>query len=390
MEGHRTRSPRAGWGRLTDVLTQATGLFHDARRLLPKGRGLPEAVWIARHRSILILLWLHVPAVAIFALATGRDLVHASVEAAAVGVPALVATWSRPSQMLRSVAASFGLMTSSAVIVHLSGGYIEAHFHFFVVIGVLALYQHWAPILLAVGYVVTHHAVTGVFDPRSVFNHQAALDAPLVWAGVHGAFILAVSIVSLVAWRLVERQTLHDPLTDLPNRLLFSDRAARALLRATRCSTSLGLLFIDLDDFKSVNDRLGHAAGDALLRSVAGRLQATLRASDTAARLGGDEFAVLLEEVGGVPDVLVAAERISSALAEPYDLAGITLEVHASIGIALSQGGRITEEDFVRHADEAMYRAKRGNARPEASADVGFLSGHTLSPRMPLAVLEVP
>lgn len=358
--------------------------------MLPKGRGLPEDVWNARHRSILLLLWLHVPVVLIFALATGYDLVHANVEAVAVAVPALVATWSRPSHNVRSVAASFGLMTSSAVLVHLSGGYIEAHFHFFVVVGVLALYQHWAPFLIAVGYVVAHHAVAGVFYPQSVFNHQAALNAPLVWAAIHGAFILAASIVSLFAWRLVERQTLHDPLTDLPNRLLFSDRAARALLRATRSSTSLGLLFIDLDDFKSVNDRLGHAAGDALLKLVASRLKSTVRASDTAARLGGDEFAVLLEEAGGVPEVLVAAERISSALDEPYELVGTSVKVHASIGIAFSQGGRVTEEDLVRHADEAMYRAKRGDRSSEASADVGVTSGYPLAARMRLAVLEIP
>jgi len=329
--------------------------------------------------------------VAIFVLATGHEMTHATLDAAAVAAPALIATWRRPSQVVRSCAASFGLMTSSAVLVHLSGGYIEAHFHFFVVIGILALYQHWAPFLLAIGYVVVHHGLAGTFDPHSVFNHQAALEAPLVWAMIHGAFILSASVVSLVAWRLVERQTFHDPLTDLPNRLLFSDRAARALLRATRNSKSLGLLFIDLDDFKSVNDRLGHAAGDALLKVVASRLRSSIRTSDTAARLGGDEFAVLLEAVGGVSDLLATAERISSALAQPCDLAGNSVQVHASIGIAFSQGGRVTEEELVRHADEAMYRAKRGDSGPEATSDPApGLLGRALGARPRLALLELP
>lgn len=391
MQAHARRAQRDALPRLSTLWSHGERLVRGTRRLLPRGRGLPEEVWIARHGSILILLWLHVPGALLFALATGHEVLHANLEAAAVAVPALVATWSRPSRVIRSSAASFGLMISSAVLVHLSGGYIEAHFHFFVVIGVLALYQHWAPFLTAVGYVVAHHGIAGSLDPRSVSNHQAALEAPLLWAAIHGAFILAASVVSLVAWRLVERQTLHDPLTDLPNRLLFSDRAAGALSRATRNSKSLGLLFIDLNDFKAVNDRLGHAAGDALLKLVASRLKTTIRGSDTAARLGGDEFAVLLEDVGGVPDVLQFAERIFSVLAEPCELAGTSVRVHASIGVAFSEGGRVTEKDLVRHADEAMYRAKRGDSgRKDTPPSIALDLVPALSARRGFAVLEVP
>ncbi len=117
------------------------------------------------------------------------------------------------------IAASFGLVTCSAVLVDLWGGITEAHFHFFVMIGVLTLYQDWTPFLVAIAFVVVHHGVGGVLDPRAVFgdNPQADKD-PWLWAGIHGAFVLAASVAHIVAWRTNENQLLRDPLTGLPSR----------------------------------------------------------------------------------------------------------------------------------------------------------------------------
>jgi diguanylate cyclase (GGDEF)-like protein len=118
----------------------------------------------------------------------------------------------------------------------------------------------------------------------------------------------------------LEHQALHDPLTGLPNRLLFSDRLAQALARARRRKEPIAMLFMDLDNFKVVNDSLGHEVGDRLLKAVAGRLRDQLRPEDTIARLGGDEFAVLIEGFASVSDATAVAERIAQILRDPVPL----------------------------------------------------------------------
>ena len=162
------------------------------------------------------------------------------------------------------------------------------------------------------------------------------------------------------------RQAFHDSLTKLPNRMLFMERLAQALRRADRRPHVVTLLFLDLDNFKVVNDSLGHCTGDELLIAVADRLKLCLRGEDTAARLGGDEFTVLLEGVGGVTEAIRVADRIQSELQEPFNLGGHEVFATASIGIALNTGNRERAEALLRDADLAMYRAKaNGRARYE-------------------------
>lgn len=153
-------------------------------------------------------------------------------------------------------------------------------------------------------------------------------------------------------------QAHHDPLTGLPNRSLLLDRLGNALDRSRRKPTEVGVIFIDLDDFKTVNDDLGHAAGDNLLVAVAERLRGAIRPGDTAARLGGDEFALLVDEVDreGLRHV---ADRVIAALDEPITLGTRQLQVAASAGVALSTGAGTDAERMVRDADTAMYVAKR-------------------------------
>ena len=157
-------------------------------------------------------------------------------------------------------------------------------------------------------------------------------------------------------------QAFHDPLTDLPNRALFEDRVSHSVGHARRHDDSLAVLFIDLDDFKTINDSLGHAAGDELLRQVAARIYASARTSDTAARLGGDEFALLAERMSVDQDALAVADRIHRALEKPFDLLGNEVFVHASIGIAIYAGEEGAEE-LLRNADIAMYAAKSAGKR---------------------------
>jgi diguanylate cyclase (GGDEF)-like protein/PAS domain S-box-containing protein len=157
----------------------------------------------------------------------------------------------------------------------------------------------------------------------------------------------------------LNRQAFSDTLTGLANRALFTDRVAHALSRAERGTDPLAVLFVDLDDFKVVNDGLGHPVGDRLLVEVAARLGRATRPGDTVARLGGDEFCILLES-GLMPDVAQhVADRIVEVLRAPFRIDGAELTVSASIGIALGYNGRNQPDELLRNADLAMYMAKR-------------------------------
>ena len=167
----------------------------------------------------------------------------------------------------------------------------------------------------------------------------------------------------------LSHQAFHDSLTELPNRALFADRLGLALARTERRKVAVAVLFLDLDDFKPINDRFGHDAGDRLLRAVAERVRACVRPEDTVARLGGDEFTILLEDIVDVRYAIGVAERIEEALHEPFPIDGHEATVTASIGIAVSSGRDATPEDLMRSSDQAMYQAKRkGRARHELFA----------------------
>ena len=155
----------------------------------------------------------------------------------------------------------------------------------------------------------------------------------------------------------LRHQAFHDPLTGLPNRALFMHRIDLAFAEAERTGRTAALLFIDLDDFKSVNDTFGHEVGDLLLVEIGQRLAATLRDGDMAARLGGDEFAVLFDEVEDYADAVAAAHRVLSALSKPVHVAGRDFTVTPSIGLAVHNPG-ISPREMLRRADHAMYHAK--------------------------------
>ena len=435
----------------------------------------------------------------VFGLTQGQPLVHVLLESSSIAVFAAGAGLRQLSSPARALLATAALVTASTMLVHLSGGLIEMHFHFFVVVAVISLYQSWRPFLGALGIVVLHHGVAGQLVPGSVYNHPSAVRHPFLWAGVHGLFILAESVACLVAWRLneialegerrareemaqahrdlasaqaiagvgswdwdleqgvvtwsdelyeicgeqrgefvpsldsfldhvspqdrprvteivaaaiegdwsldfeceivradgaarvihglgeratcsegqasrligtcqditerktlqreVEHRTFHDALTDLPNRALFLDRLEHALAVARRTGERVSLLYLDLDDFKAINDNLGHAVGDEVLVALTHRLTGRVRASDTLARLGGDEFVLLLE--GTTADgAAVVAEGLLCELQMPLDLAHGKRVVRLSIGIAVAEDDD-EPGDLLRRADIAMYAAKR-------------------------------
>jgi len=173
-------------------------------------------------------------------------------------------------------------------------------------------------------------------------------------------------------------QAYHDPLTGLGNRSLFAERARQALARAGRAGTGVAVLFLDLDDFKTVNDSLGHSQGDVLLKTVAERIEGCLRAGDTAARLGGDEFAVLLESLDDATQAARVAERVIEEVRAPVELDGKCVVVGASLGLAFSPAAGNGAEELLRDADVAMYSAKEAGKRRYA----------IFEPQMHEAVLE--
>ena len=187
---------------------------------------------------------------------------------------------------------------------------------------------------------------------ESVFNNLVGV------ANVGGVVVTARDVTERRALEdQLAYQAFHDSLTGLANRALFSERITHALERGVRRTNLVAVLFIDLDDFKTVNDSLGHAAGDELLVTVAERIRSSIRPEDTCARLGGDEFAVMIEGITHPDGAVTVARRIIGALAEPLAIAGSDVAVQGSIGIALGSAGQ-TASEIMRSADLAMYRAK--------------------------------
>ncbi|HEX7134451.1 MAG TPA: EAL domain-containing protein [Iamia sp.] len=487
-----TVAPRAG--EIVGPEPTVPGLLQRVRAAVPRGDLASPETLASRQRIVTWILWGHVVGLFAFGVARGAPVPHLLAE---MGVLVAIIVASAQSTILsptvRATISAVGLMVCSALLVHLSGGSIEAHFHFFVMVTVIALYQHWAPFGVAIGFVALHHGVVGVVAPQLVYDHRAAYSAPVVWALIHAAFVLAASAAQVAFWRMAEvehdrsraslearerrfraliersldavciigpdgnityesaaaeavmgfapgeregvsgmaylhpddhataeelletvlatpgatasgevrirhadgswrwvdsratnlvddpdvggivvnyrditerrqladelsRQATHDPLTGLANRTLFLDRLREAL--ALGDGQQIGVLFVDVDDFKMVNDALGHMAGDEMLREVAQRLGLAARPGDTCARLGGDEFALLLPDRAGIADALGVGEAALAGLRRPISVEDEEVSVSASIGIVVT-GGDESAAQVMRNADLAMYEAKR-------------------------------
>ena len=357
---------RTGW-RAEARASRVGRLIHAVWQWMPQGQLLPEHIWRRRHQTIVYLMWFHVVFLTAFGLVQGQSVPHMMFESALLILPTLLAGSEWASMKLRVAAASFGLITASAMLVHLSGGYIEAHFHFFVMIGVLTLYQDWVPFLVAIGYVVLHHGLGGLLAPESVYSHGEAVAHPWRWALIHGGFVLAASAAHIVAWRTNENQLLRDPLTGLPSRVLFINRLSQALERLQRrraatspCSSSTSTAS------RSSTTASATTPATSCSSRVADRLRRALRRGDTVARFGGDEFAdpaarTSTRRAGrdrrrrAHPDARSRARSTSAATRSSST---------ASIGIALADRPATDADDLLRDADAAMYRAKEAGPRP--------------------------
>lgn len=186
---------------------RAWALWRAIRDAVPRGHTLPAEAWQRRHRWLLVVLWAHALALPVYGFARGNPLGHCLLEGGVVAVLAAVATVlgrHDDHHRLASCVVATGLLSSSAIVVHFSEGYIEAHFHFFVMLVALTLYEEWLPFLLAAAYVALHHGVLGVLAPEDVYNHPDAAAHPWRWALIHAGFIGAAGAFAVAAWRLNE------------------------------------------------------------------------------------------------------------------------------------------------------------------------------------------
>ena len=226
--------------------TSAT-LATRARAALPTGAPIGDEMFAARHRAVVVLLWLHAAALAVYGISLGYAVPHLALELAGI-VAAAVAAGLAPGRVWRAGVGTLGLVACSAMLVHLSGGLIEAHFHFFIVVILVTLYQSWVPFLLALLFVVVHHGTVGVIDSNSVYNHPAAVERPWVWALVHGMFVTGAALAAMVAWKHVEIEReraeaaavrLHDRTLRHREAMELNDTVVQGLVSA-KYATQLG------------------------------------------------------------------------------------------------------------------------------------------------------
>jgi diguanylate cyclase (GGDEF)-like protein len=357
----QTQEPRAG--RLRTFAT-------TVRALLPQGGSLPDAEFARRHRAMGWLLWANAIGMPVYSLAVGWGGLHSALHGASVAVLALVAVLPRFNRKQRSVAASVGLMTSAALLVHISGGVIEAHFYFFVLIVLLTLYEDWVPFLAAVGFVLFHHGVVGMLDPQAVFNRPEQFAQPWKWAAIHALFVAGGAIAGMITWRInedvraklraaqreSEAAAMTDSLTGLANRRALMADLAGAMSAARGGRPSL-LMLCDLNGFKNYNDAFGHAAGDALLARLGNQLRERLGDAGACYRLGGDEFCVLAPL--GAHHQLELEALASAALSER----GEGFSISTSYGSALIPEEATSPEESLRVSDQRMYARKNGGRR---------------------------
>jgi diguanylate cyclase (GGDEF)-like protein/PAS domain S-box-containing protein len=457
---------------------------------LRAGPPLPDSEFRSRHRGLLWLLAAHLVALPIFGVCMGWPVWESLLVCAPAAAFGAVAVPARFGNTLRASACALGLLSCSAALVWLWHGTTEAHFHYFVMVGALALYEAALPYAIAFTFVVLQHGLMSAV-PGRVFGSMAAMEHPWLWAGIHGGFVAALSLTQLVVWRAssqsrereqrasehalrvtgrferafddapngsalvnsdgtilhanralatslrttpkelvghswfdflsdedgirargewadgldgpereyqVKRangtrgwllckhlelsdlgegaqailqtvdvsrrraaeanlmhQASHDSLTGLLNRRSFSEQVKNTLAVVEPGQTAV--LFIDIDDFKLVNDSLGHGAGDELLVAIADRLRSVTRSTDLLGRFGGDEFVCCLTEVSA-DTVEEAAQRVAATLEAPFKLAGVERQVTVSIGLAMADATGDSIESLLRDADLAMYDAK--------------------------------
>jgi diguanylate cyclase (GGDEF)-like protein len=356
-------------------------------RALPRGGTLPQEDWERRHRVLVWATWACLPVLCAYSFAEGYPLWHTGAHLAAIVPLSVLASASRLGRKERTAAISLGLLTVCALLIHMSGGLIEMHFSFFVVIVVLTIYEDWTVFLLAIAFVLLHHGVMGTIEPHDVFNRPDAWEHPWKWAAIHALFVTLAGAAGVMAWRLNEnvRVRMHDAQRELEQMSLTDSLTGLANRR--KLLTDLGvvlaeqrpvlLMLLDLNGFKDYNDSYGHVVGDSLLERLGAQLLEAVEPTATAYRLGGDEFCV----IAPLPaeDVQLEYElSVAAALTEVGDAFTVT----SSYGsVRLPEEAKVSA-DALRLADQRMYAEKNGS-RASAGRQSSDVLVQVLTERVP-------
>jgi diguanylate cyclase (GGDEF)-like protein len=351
---------------------------------------IPDVVQLREKVShfLVCLLWLHVPIVVAMAIHSGTNVAMQTTTVIALGLLAWLAVRINASGPVTRLIVAFVLTCMPILIVYNGVGpwQIDYHMYFFAIFAMLVAYCDWRPIVVAAVLTIVQYVIFDIVDPTRVFPGDAGLDRVALHAAIVAVecgvllwttlqlrrLFLEFATTRQIADRALLRadevthlrhEVSHDHLTGVGNRPALLERMQVNLGRTiTHPGYHFAVLFLDLDDFKKVNDRLGHVAGDALLVSFTARLTRCIRSHDSIARLGGDEFIVILDDVVSVLAAEFVAERIVAEMKKPFDLDGHAVVTSASIGIAFSAGhtGRLA---LLRDADAALYRAKKATGK---------------------------
>jgi diguanylate cyclase (GGDEF)-like protein len=366
---------------------RSAALLMRVRALLPTGGELPAKEWQLRHRGLVAFLWINVAAVLVLSVALGQFAAAHTIEhGLAIGPLAVLASMRRLSEKMRSIAVVLGLMTAAALFTHMSGGVLETHFYFFVLVVLLTLYEDWLVFVVAVGYVLLHHGIIGTLEPRQVFDRPDEFANPWKWAAIHAVYVAAAGVAGIVAWRLNENVRARmravqgelsvishtDSLTGLGNRR----RLMADLEQALEEGDPAVLVLLDLDGFKAYNDTFGHGAGDALLARLGQQLATALTGRGSAYRPGGDEFCVL------APAASDTAASLEALAVDALTEASGIFTVSAASGSVLLGDEAHSVTSALRVADERMY-AQKAAKRTGAGGQAKDVLLATLSERSP-------
>ncbi|MFC7074581.1 methyl-accepting chemotaxis protein [Halovenus rubra] len=339
-------------GIFSSLSERGATVYRDFVRYVPRGTSIPEETWRARHRGLLVLLVAHLPFLFLLGLFDGHDpyLTGATFDAepfgvvlfevASIGGFALLASISRLDRRVRTFIAALGLMTASAALVHFSGGFIEAHFHFFVMVGVIAIYEDWLPYILAILYVALQHGAAGMYFPEAVYNHAAAIGNPWRWGVIHAVFILGLAGAIVMHWRSIERarEKTQETITNLRENRADMEALEEAKAEAERAKATAEKAQREAETHKQEAEELNEELLD--------RADAIGEAMDAVA--GGD-----LTAMPGTDSDIEAISEINTAFGR------MTRELSATIEDLRTFVGTVEETTASIHDDATTFEREQ-------------------------------
>ncbi|MFD1599887.1 methyl-accepting chemotaxis protein [Halobellus rarus] len=364
----------------TELGDGVRGTVREIIKYTPSGYSIPDESWRRRHRNIVVLLLAHIPL--LFALGLyegtdsftgatipGRPLSQIVLRVGVLGAIAALASWPRLGRRTRTTLATIGLATGSAILVYFSGGYIEAHFHFFVVMGVVAIYEDWLPFLVGIVYVAIQHGVFGMLNPGEVYNHAAGANNPFVWAGIHAAFVLALSGALMANWYSIERSR-----EETRKQLAETEEAEELKAEAERRQREV----------ERLNEHLetkANAYSATMARAADGELTARLDADSESEAMTqiGEAYNEMMDEMeSAVSDIQRSVDEVSAASEEADAGADEVKQASAEVSESIQEisGGTADQREMLEEVYGEMTDLSATVQEVAASAETVAETSH--------------